>query len=59
MLKKEVSLIDKFKKLETEIIAILKENDIDFDDSLNAKEVKAKKTFDNMGKVLNKIFGRN
>lgn len=42
MLKREVSLIDRFKKLEADIIAILKENEVDFDESLNEKEVKAK-----------------
>ena len=57
MLKKEVSLIDKFKKLEAEIIAILKENDIDFDDSLNAKEVKAKlKKYIANVKKMEKLF---
>ena len=57
MLKKEVSLIDKFKKLEAEIIAILKENDIDFDESLNEKEVKArlKKYIANV-KKMEKLF---
>ena len=42
MLKREVSLIDRFKKLEADIIAILKENEVDFDESLNEKEDKAK-----------------
>jgi hypothetical protein len=57
MLKKEVSLIDKFKKLEAEIIAILKENDIDFDESLNEKEVKAKlKKYIANVKKMEKLF---
>ena len=57
MLKKEVSLIDKFKKLEAEIIEILKENDIDFDDSLNGKEVKAKlKKYIANVKKMEKLF---
>ena len=57
MLKKEVSLIDKFKKLEADIIAILKENDIDFDESLNEKEVKAKlKKYIANVKKMEKLF---
>ena len=57
MLKKEVSLIDKFKKLEAEIIAILKENDIDFDESLNEKEVKTKlKKYIANVKKMEKLF---
>ena len=57
MLKKEVSLIDRFKKLEEDIIAILKENDVDFDESLNEKEVKAKlKKYIANVKKMEKLF---
>ena len=57
MLKKEASLIDKFKKLESEIIEILKENDVNFDESLDGKEVKAKlKKYIANVKKMEKLF---
>ena len=57
MLKREVSLIDRFKKIEADIIAILKENNVDFDESLSEKEVKAKlkKYIENVRK-MDKLF---
>ncbi len=57
MAKVDVSLVDKFKKLETEILDILKENNIDFDESVNDKTLKAmlKKYISNVRKV-EKLF---
>lgn len=57
MAKVDVSLVDKFKKLETEILDILKENNIDFDESVNDKTLKSmlKKYISNVRKV-EKLF---
>ena len=57
MLKKEMTLIERFKKLEAEIIDILKQNDVDFDENLNEKEVKAKlKKYIANVKKMEKLF---
>ena len=57
MLKKEITLIERFKKLEAEIIDILKQNDVDFDENLNGKEVKAKlKKYIANVKKMEKLF---
>lgn len=57
MLKKEITLIERFKKLEAEIIDILKQNDVDFDENLNEKEVKAKlKKYIANVKKMEKLF---
>jgi len=57
MLKKEMTLIERFKKLEAEIIDILKQNDVDFDENLNGKEVKAKlKKYIANVKKMEKLF---
>ena len=57
MEKKDVSLIEKFKKLETEIIKLLKENKIDFDESINEKTLKTKlKNYILNVKKIEKLF---
>ena len=55
--KNDVTLIEKFKKLELEIINLLKENKIDFDDSVNEKNLKAKlKNYILNVKKIEKLF---
>ena len=57
MAKDNTALVDKFKKIEAEMLEILKENNIDFDESVSDKALKAmlKKYIANVRKI-EKLF---
>ena len=42
MVKNEDNLVDKFKEIETEILSILKNNKLDFDENLDNKTLKSR-----------------